>query len=202
MHICIGLDVHAKKITSYSVPLEQNDEESIEFCKEFNKEFKCISGEKPDMLRMARWLSEIEHCILIENSTKTHEVFWTLTDAGCTVVVANAADLYRITNSVKKTDSHDCEELAGYMRRRVMGEKEFSSCLMVNSTWLNRRQLCRQYHRYSEDLSDTKRRIRAFMLVRGIVVKRMDSDIVAQYNLKELAMIADSSMHCLLEDAK
>ena len=29
---------------------------------------------------MAAWLDSIGHCILIANSTKTQEVFWTLVD--------------------------------------------------------------------------------------------------------------------------
>jgi len=202
MYVCIGLDVHAKLITGYAVPLSIEDEEEKEFCAEFNREFKKIPAEKSDLLRMASWLKDVEHSILIENSTKTHEVFWTLVDAGCTVVVANARDLYRITKSVKKTDYHDSKELASYMRRRVMGEDEFAVCLMVDDVWMNRRQICRIYAQSSFELSDMRRRIRSYMLLRGIKLPRMDQDITAEYNLKELESTADTATNFLIGKAR
>ena len=154
MLICIGMDVHAKKLACYSIPFDEGDAEAEEFCTEFNREFKIMSGEKKDMIRLSKWLKDVDHSILIESGSKTHEVFWTLTDNGCTVVVANAHDLFRITMSVKKTDFHDCMELASYMRRRMLGENEFSVCLMVDSVWMNRRQMCRLYAASSSDISN------------------------------------------------
>lgn len=202
MCICIGFDVHAKKITAYGVTLDGYDEEGMDFCKEFNREFKSFSAERSDLERVGRWLEGIDHSILMENSTKTHEVFWILVEAGCTVVVANAMDLFRITKSVKKTDHHDSEELAHYMRRRLMGEDEFAQCLMVDATWMNRRQLCRVYAQTSSDLSDLRRRIRSFMLLRGITVDRAAEDITREYNLRQLEMTADSSLGFLIEEAR
>lgn len=202
MFICIGLDVHAKKITAFGVPLDSYDEEGLEFCRSFNRDFRTINADRHDLERLAKYISDVEHSILIENSTKTHEVFWNLTDAGCTVIVANAADLFRITKSVKKTDHHDCEELSHYMRRRVMGEDEFAQCLMVDSLWMNRRQLCRLCAQTSDNLSDTRRKIRSYMLIRGISVTKMESDIVSEANLIELEGKADSSLRSLIELAR
>lgn len=128
MSICIGFDVHAKKITAYGVTLDGYVKEGIDFCKEFNREFKSFSTEMSDLERVGRWLEGVDHSILMENSTKTHKVFWILVEAGCTVVVANAMDLFRITKSVKKTDHHNSEELAHFMRRRLMGENKFAQC--------------------------------------------------------------------------
>ena len=58
-----------------------------------------------------------------------------MADLDLTVMVAHATDLFRITKSVKKTDQHDCFELAHYMRRRLLGECEFSECLIVDKKW-------------------------------------------------------------------
>lgn len=202
MFVCIGLDVHAKMITSFATPLDAMDAECAEFCREFTAEFKKTAADRASLERMASWLDGVDHSILIENSTKTHEVFWTLVDAGCTVVVAKASDLFRITKSVKKTDRHDCEELAHYMRRRMMGEEEFSQCLMVDSVWMNRRQLCRIYAQTSSDLSDLRRRIRSFMLLRGITVGAAVRDIVGKKSLDALEMNAESSLRFLIDDAR
>ena len=121
---------------------------------------------------------------------------------GCTVVVANASDLFRITMSVKKTDYHDCRELAHYARRYLDGEKEFSTCLMVTAEQLNRRQLCRTYAHASSDLSDLRRRIRSYILARGIAVSVPGRDIVSEATLRELDKVADSSMRLLIDEAR
>ena len=71
--LCIGTDVHAKLLTSYAVPLDMEDVEEKEFCDEFNREFKSTPADRQTMLRQAKWLQGWEHCILIENSTKTHD---------------------------------------------------------------------------------------------------------------------------------
>jgi transposase len=196
------MDVHGKKLTCFAVPLEEGDSEADEFCAELNREFKLMSGEKKDMLRLAKWLDGVDHSILIESGTKTHEVFWVLTDAGCTVVVANANDLFRITQSVKKTDFHDCQELAHYMRRKLMGEEEFSTCLMVDAVWLNRRQICRIYHQMSARQSDLRRRIRSYILVRGIEIEGLGKDIVSEKSLKEIEKVADKPLKLLINEAR
>lgn len=200
--LCIGTDVHAKLLTSYAVPLDMEDVEEKEFCDEFNREFKSTPADRQTMLRLAKWLQGWEHCILIENSTKTHEVYWTLTNEDANVLVANAAQLYAITKSVRKTDHHDSYQLAHYMRRYALGEREFAECLMVDSVQMNRRQICRIYALESENLSNIRRRIRSYMLLRGITVEKAYADIVAEFNLKELEMTADSSMRFLIDDAR
>lgn len=202
MYICIGIDVHARKLTAFSTPLEEGSEESAEFCEAFNRDFRLMSGERKDMLRLAGYLEGTEHSILIESGTKTHEVFWTLTDAGCTVVVANARDLFRISKSVKKTDFHDCEELAHYMRRYLMGEREFSACLIVDQAWMNRRQMCRIYSLCSDSLSDLRRRIRSYMLLRSISSEGMPRDIASGMGLRMLEEVADEPLRMLIRRAR
>ena len=202
MCLAIGIDVHSKKLTSFAVPQDEENIDESEFCLEFNKEFKSTPADRTTLNRMAAWLNGREHLILIENSTKTHEVFWILTDLGCVVVVANASDLYRITMSVKKTDYHDCRELAHYARRYLNGEREFATCLIVTAEQLNRRQLCRIYAQASSGLSDLRRRIRSYMLARGIAVSIPERDIVSEASLRELEMVADTSMSLLIDEAR
>ncbi len=202
MCLAIGIDVHSKKLTSFAVPQDEENIEESEFCLEFNKEFKSTPADRTILTRMAAWLNGREHLILIENSTKTHEVFWILTDLGCIVVVANASDPYRITMSVKKTDHHDCRELAHYARRYLDGEREFATCLVVTAEQLNRRQLCRIYAQTSSDLSDLRRRMRSYMLARGIAVSIPERDIISEASLRELETTKDSSMSLLIDEAR
>lgn len=200
--LAIGMDVHSSKITAHAVPLYKDDIESSAFAEDFNTIFRKFSADRPGLTYLAGKIRNEEHCILIENSTKTHEVYWILTDLGCTVMVAYSTDLFRITKSVKKTDEHDCVELAHYMRRRLMGEIEFAECLIVDRKWINRRQLCRIYAAESEQLSDTRRQIRSFMLLRGMNMTNLTRDIVSKTNLKNLEMNADDSMRILIDRAR
>lgn len=131
--IAIGMDTHKELSYVHAVASDPSDIDDQLFAEEFNIEFKRpVTSDKKGLERIASFLENRGHSILIENSSKAHDVFWTLTDMGCTVIVANASDLYRINMSVKKTDAHDAFELAGYMRRRINGEDEFSPCLMVD----------------------------------------------------------------------
>ena len=148
--LAIGMDVHSSKTTAYAVPLEESDMELCDLAEEFNVRFRRFDSTPSGYGKVADFLIGVEHSILIENSTKSHEVYWTLTDLGCIVMVAHVTDLLRITKSKKKTDQHDCFELAHYMRRRVLGEIEFSECLIVDGKWMNRRQMCRLYAQESE----------------------------------------------------
>ena len=200
--IAIGMDVHSSKTTAYAVPLDESDLNDCAICEDFNRSFKNFYSDRPGYAKVASFLKGIEHCILIENSTKTHEVFWMMADLDLTVLVAHATDLFRITKSVKKTDQHDCFELAHYMRRRLMGESEFATGLIVDCRWMNRRQLCRIYAWESEMLSDTRRQIRSSMLLRGIDLDHVSRDITSVNSLNTLELVADDTLSLLITRAR
>ena len=198
--IAIGMDAHMAMSYMHAVASDLTDLEDSEFAETFNLTFrKPVTSNVEGLSKIADFLKDRDHCILIENSSKAHDVFWTLTDLGCTVLVANASDLYRINMSVKKTDAHDAAELAAYMRRRINGEDEFSACLMVDSKWMNRRQICRLYVLESQELSDCRRRLRSFMLLRGTVLDGIPKDISSENALTRLEECADESMRLLIE---
>jgi hypothetical protein len=91
---------------------------------------------------MARFMKNKECHILIENSTKSHEVYWILKSLGFDVTVAHATDLRNITDSVRKTDRNDAYELAAYMRRRLNGEVEFAESFITSHEWMGKREMC------------------------------------------------------------
>lgn len=197
--IAIGMDTHKELSYVYASASDPSDVDDVIFAEEFNTEFRRpVTSDAKGLGQISSYLEGREHCILIENSSKAHDVFWTLTDLGCTVLVANASDLYRINMSVKKTDAHDALELAAYMRRRINGENEFSTCLMVDSKWMNRRQMCRLYSLESQELSDCRRRLRSFMLLRGTVLEGFPKDISNERSLKRLEECADKSSRLLI----
>jgi hypothetical protein len=126
------MDLHKKTAVCFAVYAGEGEpnEKKIEFLDDFNRNFRTQGSEPEDMARIAAALRGHDAHILIENSTKTYETYWVLTNLGCSVTVAQAQDLHRITMSVKKTDKNDSIELAHYMRRRMNGENEFAECLM------------------------------------------------------------------------
>lgn len=193
MRMAVGMDLHSKMTTMYAVYADGYDVPSRhqKFLNDFNREFCEFPSTPKWFKKMADYVSKHECHVLIENSTKTHDVYWMLTNLGLHVTIAQAQDLYRITKSVKKTDKHDCRELAAYMRRRLNGEDEFSVCYMPTPEWMTRREVCRGLSHEKDYLADTKRRIRAFLLLRGITLKREYSDITCDRALKELSQIDD-----------
>ena len=123
------------------------------------------------------WNHEHEIHILIENSTKSHDVYWMLTNLGYHVVVAHAADLYRITKSTRKNDDNDAKELAGYMRRRLNGEDEFRESFIPDAEWSKKRALCRFLANQKNDLARTKQQVRAYLLLNGMYFMDGFSDV-------------------------
>ena len=202
MKIAVGMDLHARKTTAFAVPANASidigtDEHT--FLYGFNREFSSFPSDEEGMSAMVSYLRSHEAHILVENSSKTHEIYWMLTDRGMDVTVAFAADLYRITKSKKKTDRHDAIELAGYMRRKLNGEIEFRTSFMPNREWLMRRELCRTLYDESSMLSDTRRQIRSHMLLHGIAFQT--SDIVGAAAMKFLSSLGDPVLNSLVARA-
>ncbi len=197
MKIAVGVDLHSKMAVAFAVLASNRESKKMEeeFLDGFNKEFSNVPSTPEEMKRLAVALRGHETNVLIENSTKTHETYWVLTNAGCKVTVAFAADLYRITKSVKKTDRNDAMELAAYMRRRMNGECEFSECYMPSLDWMMRREICRTVFWEKRHLADLKRRVRAHLLLHGITLSREYSDIFSKKAIADMKRTKDP---CLL----
>lgn len=137
--------------------------------------------------------------LLIENSTKSHDIYWMLKSMGLNIIVAHSSDLYRITKSLTKNDDNDARELASYMRRKMMGEIEFSVCHIPDSDTLERRELCRSDLNDRAELSKIKRQVRSHLLIKGKSLSKKYSDISSSVAIKELLATKDM---VLMLDAK
>jgi transposase len=204
MRIGVGMDLHSKKSTAHAVyaGAGETPERYQKFIDSFNGEFLSFPSTYEGMKHMVDFLGDNEYEVLIENSSKTHETYWILTNMGCKVTVAFAADLYRITKSVKKTDRNDSIELAGYMRRRMNGEREFSECYIPSPEWMLRREMCRAYLSDGEHLADLKRRIRSHLLVHGLKLDREYSDITSPKARESMRRLNDPCLAVLNSDVK
>jgi len=204
MKVAVGMDLHKKSAVCHAVyaGIGEPSEKNKEFLDDFNKRFRMQRSEPRDMADIAAGLRGHDAHILIENSSKTYETYWVLTNLGCNVVVAQAQDLYRITKSVKKTDKNDSIELAGYMRRYLAGEKEFAVCLMPPKEWMMRREVCRVVFGEKLHLAALKRRARAHMLLHGIKLSREYSDIFSKSAMEEMRMTKDPCLLIFVSEAK
>lgn len=204
MKIAIGMDLHKKTAVCYAVYAGEGEpkEKHKEFLEDFNKKFRTQRSEPEDMARIAAGLRGHDAYILLENSTKTYETYWVLTNAGCNVIVAQAQDLYRITKSVKKTDKNDSMELAAYMRRYLSGEREFAVCTMPPKEWMIRREVCRVIFSEKLHLADLKRRARAHMLLHGIRLSREYQDIFSKKAMEEMIHTKDPCLLIFVSEAK
>jgi transposase len=200
MKIAIGIDVHKDKCTACAVyaGTDTPRTKNLNYLDKFNTDFRRFPSDATGMIGLMNRLQGQDADILIENSTKSHDVYWMLTNLGLRVTVAHAADLYRITKSKTKNDDNDATELAGYMRRRLMGETEFAVAHMPSREVLAQRELCRFNLNDRNDLSALKKQIRAHLLIRGSKLSRNYSDITSVLALRELKATGD---HVLILDA-
>ncbi|MCL2890911.1 MAG: transposase [Methanomassiliicoccaceae archaeon] len=204
MKIAVGMDLHSKMAAVHAVYAGNGEakEKDDEFLKAFNKDF-AVSGSSPsDMKMLAERLRGHDAHVLIENSTKSHETYWVLRHSGLNVTVAVAADLYRITKSVRKTDRNDSIELAGYMRRRLNGENEFAECYMPSLEWMMKRELCRTVFWEKLHLADLKRRTRAHLLLHGKTLSREYSDIFCLKAMEETDRMKDPCLRINNSEAR
>ena len=120
--IAIGMDTHKELSYVYASASDPSDVDDVIFAEEFNTEFRRpVTSDAKGLGQISSYLEGREHCILIENSSKAHDVFWTLTDLGCTVLVANASDLYRINMSILYSA---CRQRFGSIQNKHVREED------------------------------------------------------------------------------
>ncbi len=204
MRIAIGMDLHKNSAVCFAVYAGdgQANLKEQEFLDRFNKKHRTQPSEPEDMAAIARDLEGHDAHFLIENSTKTFDTYWVLTNLGCHVTVAQARDLYLITKSVKKNDNNDSMELAFYMRRRLHGENEFAECVMPTHEWMMRREICRTVTKEKLHLADLKRRARSHMLLHGIKLSREYGDIFSKKAMAEMEATGDICLRIFCNEAR
>jgi len=202
MKIAIGIDVHKEKCAAFAVfaGLGEPRPKHIVFLEEFNRDFRRFSSDYGGMNSLFERIRDHDAEILIENSTKSHDIYWMLTGLGVKVTVAHATDLYRITMSKTKNDDNDARELAGYMRRRMMGEDEFHEAHIPSLEVLKMREVCRFTLNDRAELSALKCQIRSHLLIRGWKLTREYRDITSVKALREIRAFRDPVL--LLDSAK
>ncbi|MGN0137378.1 MAG: IS110 family transposase [Candidatus Methanomethylophilaceae archaeon] len=202
MKIAIGIDVHKEKCAAFAVFAGLGDPRPrhTAFLEKFNEDFRRFPSDYAGMTALFERVRDHDAEVLIENSTKSHDIYWMLTNLGLKVTVAHATDLYRITMSKTKNDDNDARELAGYMRRRIMGENEFHESHIPSLETLKLREICRFTLNDREELSALKRQIRSHLLIRGWKLTREYKDITSASALREIRAYRDPVL--LLDSAK
>lgn len=190
----IGMDVHKDTCTAKILCGEygKKSKRIDDFTESFDTKFRRFPSGAPEFLEMARFMKNKECHILIENSTKSHEVYWILKSLGFDVTVAHATDLRNITDSVRKTDRNDAYELAAYMRRRLNGEVEFAESFIPSHEWMGKREMCRYLADEKSELTVTKKQIRAHLLLHGIHTQKEHRDITSKAAISELMRLKDT----------
>ena len=185
MRIALGLDLADKRCAAHAVPVGKSRKAQKEFLDGFNKDFRRVPTTKDGFRRMVDVLRDEgdEIHVLIENSTITHKVYWLLVGMGCDVVVAQSADLLRITESVTKNDDNDAMELAAYMRRRLNGEDEFRTVVMTPPETMAKKMFIRAIYVDKTYLSECKKRVRFRLKVMGADLRKEYRDISCDRSL-------------------
>lgn len=201
MKLAIGVDVHKEKCAVYAAygGLSKPSAKQQLFLDRLNEDFRRIPSDHRGMKQLANRLKGHDAHILIENSTKSHDVYWMMKNLGLNVMAAHATDLTRITKSQRKNDDNDAYELAHYMRRRLMGENEFHESHIPAGDVLVKRELCRLVMDDRSALRKVKLQIRSHLLIRGMELSRDYRDIACGRALAELRATGDV---VLMMDAK
>ena len=158
----IGGDVHAKTTTFYALDDEGQPVE------DFNRRFVKVKSDREGFSCVCRHLAGVDYQILVENSTKTHDVVWIMEELCMNVIVAHTPDLKKIAQSNSKTDKNDAKDLAMYLLARFAGSKQFGVSYMCSKEDMMDRQLCRMAKLEMMEMGKTKKRIRSHALMYGI----------------------------------
>ncbi len=162
MAIAIGIDVHKKTSTFFAY------DEDGEPLTDFNERFKRVKSDREGYSAVLVWLGDTPCDFLLENSTKTHDIYWILKEMGYeNLYVAHSVDLKRITKSDKKNDRFDAEKLATYMRVKQLNIEQFRTCYICTPEDMRLRRLCRIAKEEMFDRGRIVREIRSHLLLEG-----------------------------------
>lgn len=201
MKLAVGIDVHKEMCAAHATGGGANKVSSKQqyFIDRFNDQFDRFPSDSRGMHSLCQFLKGHDVHILIENSTKSHDIYWMLKGMGMDVIVAHATDLKNITQSMRKNDSNDARELAHYMRRRLLGEVEFHESYIPDRDVLIRRELCRSILNDRTELTAVKLQIRSHLLIRGMELSKEYRDVACIGARDELMKSKDM---VLMMDAK
>ena len=192
MEIAAGMDVHDKfcviHVTNGKAGRIKKSDQA--FLDEVNILFGKVRTNSVELGKFVKHLEGHNVHYLIENSTIANKVFRIMADLGCDIYVAQSFDLTIIRESVTKNDENDAEELAHYMRRRLLGENEFAVCMMAPPEWMAKKELVRAVYKDKLHLSNTKKRVRARIKVMGADLRDYE-DISCNASLIQLRATND-----------
>ncbi len=162
MTIAIGIDIH--KATSTFHAILDDGEPWIEF----NHTFRRVPSNNDGYREVRMFLGNLDCDFLMENSTKTHDSYWTLRGLGYDeLYVAHSTDLKRITKSDKKNDDNDAAILATYMRVKQLNIEQFRTCYICTPREMELRRLCRVAKQEMMEAGRYARKVRAEFLLFG-----------------------------------
>lgn len=192
MEIVAGMDIHDRfcVIHATNAKAGRTKRSEQDFLDEVNRLFGKVRTEKEALAKFVRHLDGHKAYYLIENSTIAHKVYWIMRGLGCEIFVAQSHDLTNITDSVTKNDENDAYELAHYMRRRLLGEKEFALCMMAPPEWMAKKELIRAVYKDKQELSNIKKAVRARVKVMGADM-RFFKDVSCPSSLRDLKETRD-----------
>lgn len=87
MKIAIGIDVHKEKCAAFAVFAGLGDPRPrhIAFLDKFNEDFRRFPSDYAGMTALFERVRDHDAEVLIENSTKSHDIYWMLTNLGLKV---------------------------------------------------------------------------------------------------------------------
>lgn len=148
----IGLDVHKNNTTACVIAANGKPVCSMD-----------VRSNEKGLQSILDYMEGQEFCVMMESSTYAYKVFRFFSENGAESHVVHAASLKTVTDTDKKTDKKDAEQIGRFLRLWKKGEIELSMSYLPSVEECRLKDLCRLKEENSRKLGNESRRIKSHM---------------------------------------
>jgi len=148
----IGLDVHKETTTACFISAGGKVLMNFE-----------VPSSADGLATILELMEDKEHCVMMESSTYSYQVYRYFDDLGIETHMVHAASLKVVTQSSKKTDKKDAELIGKYLRLWKTKEIDLSMSFIPTREQCALKDVCRYREEISRKAGDETRRIRSHL---------------------------------------
>lgn len=148
----IGLDVHKNNTTACVIAANGKPVITMDVKSD------CVGLQK-----IIDYMGNQEYCVMMESTTYAYKIFRFFSEHDVEAHVVHAQSLKMVTDTDKKTDKKDAEQIGRFLRLWKRGEIELSMSYMPSVDECRIKDICRLKEENSQKLGDEARRIKSHM---------------------------------------
>lgn len=148
----IGLDVHKDNTTACVIAANGKSVITMD-----------VGSDDVGLQKIIDYMGDQKYCVMMESSTYAYRVFRFFSKHDVESHVVHARSLKMITDTDKKTDRKDAEQIGRFLRLWKKGEVELSMSYLPTVEQCRLKDLCRLKEENSRKIGDESRRIKSHM---------------------------------------